>query len=86
MFVPVHNAPPGVAAAAPQLAEAVRSRARVPLFTAMVAFEHEIELPALDAFVVEGSLGSPLWFAARTRSKPGLEKTSSCDCWTLVWT
>eukprot|EP00873_Tetraselmis_striata_P039359 jgi/Tetstr1/459623/TSEL_000446.t1 len=81
-----HRASAGVAVVAPAMAAAVQSRARVPLFTAMVAFVAPLHTP-LDAFAHGGDGGSsPLWYAARSASKPGLNAAGTPDCWTLVST
>ena len=61
---------------------AVRNRvgARVPLLTAMIAFDKETTIP-FDA----ASFDHPVvWFAAKTRSKPQM-KTDK-ECWTIVST
>lgn len=61
-------------------AEAVRKRvgARVPLFTAMIAFETATSIP-FDA----ASFDHPVaWFAAKTGSKPGMN--TDYECWTIV--
>jgi len=66
-------------------ADRVRQRvgARVPLFSAMVAFERSLRVD-FDAMSFHKS--DTLWFAARMRSKPGMEAASNADCWTLVST
>ena len=61
----------------------VTRRARVALFSALVAFERPLSSEAAAAFAIGGS--SPVWFAARTASKPGFEDVES-ECWTLVST
>ena len=82
-----HRASAGLAAGTGS-AEAVgrvRHRVRVPLFSAIVALSHPIgEAVGLDAFTVSGG-GSPLWFAARSQSKPGVPR-GAAECWTLVST
>jgi len=75
------------AAAADAAVARVRSRVRVPLFTALVTLSQPIGDPdgvPLDAFSVVGG-GSPLWFAARSQSKPGIPR-GGAECWTLVST
>lgn len=60
--------------------------ARVPLFTAMVAFESRLDVP-FDA--VSFAKNDAIWFAARSSSKPGLADDGdddACDCWTIVST
>jgi len=70
-------------------ASKVRERvgARVPLFTALVAFESRLNAP-FDA--VSFASNDTIWFAARSSSKPGLggivEYMVACDCWTIVST
>jgi len=64
--------------------ERVRKRAgsRVPLFTCMIAFEQDVPVNVSAA-----TLNDPtLWFASRTKSKPGLGDAATLDCWTLVST
>jgi len=65
-----------------EVAAQVRGRTRVVLFTALFAFEQPLNLE-LEAFSAADEV---LWFASRTRSKPGLEDAASYDCWTLVST
>ncbi len=84
-----HRASAGVPEA---IAERVRSRVRVPLFSCMVALPTPLALP-YDALTFGGGAGasgdepSPVWFAARTASKPGLSgSTHGHDCWTLIST
>lgn len=75
-----HRAGAGVP---PDFGEAVRGRAgaRVPLFTAMIAFEEPI-----PTFTSAASFDDDiLWFASRSNHKPGLEGLAQ-DCWTLVST
>ena len=69
-------------------ASKVRERvgARVPLFSAMVAFESRLNVP-FDA--VSFAKNDTIWFAARSSSKPGLGvdgDDDACDCWTIVST
>ena len=75
-------------------ASKVRERcgARVPLFTAMVAFESKLNVP-FDA--VSFVKNDTIWFADRSSSKPGLgsagddkddDGQETCDCWTIVST
>jgi len=78
-----HRASAGVAEAAPLLARAVQSRARVALFGVMVAFEKATGVPD-DALVVDD--GGPLWYAMRSESKPGLNAGAAHECWTLLST
>lgn len=61
--------------------ERIAERPRVALFTSLVVFDPPLDL-GLDAVSPEDG---PVWFAARTASKPGLESTPG-DCWTLVST
>ena len=80
-----HRASAGVPEA---IAERVRSRVRVPLFSCMVTLPSTLTLP-YDAFTFSDGAGSdqPLWFAARTASKPGLGcSTHAHECWTLIST
>jgi predicted NAD/FAD-dependent oxidoreductase len=91
-----HRASAGVPEA---FASKVRDRARVPLFAAMVAFKEPLGLP-LDGISFGVSRGeraeasahsvdstSPLWWATRTQSKPGLEDSGEGrECWTLIST
>jgi len=62
-------------------------RARVPLFSCMVALSHSIrEHLSFDAFTSsDGATGSSLWFAACSQSKPGFP-VGAPECWTLVST
>jgi len=84
-----HRASAGVPDA---FAQTVRRRAgaRVPLFTAMLAFETRFPV-VFDTltFGDDGEEGDGLWFAARTSSKPGTTEdteNNTLDCWTLVST
>jgi predicted NAD/FAD-dependent oxidoreductase len=98
-----HRASAGIAEAVPRLAAAVRSRARIPLFAVMVAFkrasssqgasaraENTIFSATGDTTTIGAVFGatSPLWFAARSNSKPALSSalSSTTECWTLVST
>lgn len=65
-----------------EIASRVRNRTRVCLFTALFAFSEPLDLEE-DAF---SALDDTLWFASRTRSKPGLANAAKYDCWTLVST
>ena len=67
---------------------------RLPLFSCMIALKNPLKdrLP-FDAFTAKSSTGGPLWFAARSDSKPGFPSTSSsssntdvAECWTLIST
>lgn len=60
-------------------AQRLLSRVRVALFTSLVVFEPALEIP-LDAVSLRTG---PLWFAARSASKPGLSNSMQ-DCWSLV--
>ena len=64
-------------------AKRVRERvgARVPLFSCMIAFDKETGIP-FDAASFDDSI---VWFAAKTNSKPGMEKLQK-ECWTIVST
>lgn len=68
-----------------EFGEAVRQRAgaRVPLFTAMIAFEEPLATSTSAAAFDDDD--DVLWFASRSNHKPGLEGLSR-DCWTLVST
>ena len=70
------------------MAMRIRNRVRVPLFSVMISLPSPLAIP-LDAITFgttnEGAEASPLWFAARTSSKPGLAG-GPADCWTLVST
>lgn len=54
---------------------------RTPLFAAMIALDGTIA--NLDAISFDDHV---IWFAAKTSSKPGFDKTVSGDCWTLIST
>jgi len=58
----------------------INSRARVALFTALVAFKTPLPIPHIGLAFAD----SPLWFASRSSSKPGV--SADHDCWTLVCT
>lgn len=89
-----HRASAGVPSS---FSAAVRDRVRIPLFSAMVAFDRPLKLP-YDGITFGNS---PLWFAARSASKgfgPAVQRSttgSSADgaaaagcyeCWTLIST
>lgn len=65
-------------------ASRVRERvgARVPLFTAMIAFDKKTDIPFDTATFCNNE---KLWFAAKSNSKPGLEDLEK-ECWTIVST
>ena len=73
-------------------ASKVRERvgSRVPLFTAMIAFETESGIP-FDAATFDHDV---IWFASKSNAKPGMEGESENnksgmkmkECWTLVST
>jgi len=67
-------------------AEAVSKRAgaRVPLFSAMVSFKDPLNLP-VSSLTFDRSADSKVWFAARTNSKPGFQKTNH-ESWTIIST
>ena len=69
--------------------KAVRDRvgARVPLFSAMVAFETSLPLTSdtITFPIDENGDGGDCWFAAKTNSKPGFEHLKA-ECWTIVST
>lgn len=78
-----HRASAGV----PQdFASRVREKvgARVPLFTAMIAFDTESGIP-FDAASFEFENNKTLWFAAKMNSKP-MNGLLNRECWTLVST
>lgn len=60
-----------------QFAKRVRERvgARVPLFTAMIAFDKVSNIP-FDAASFDNEA---IWFAAKSNSKPGME--DGRECW-----
>jgi hypothetical protein len=96
-FAGWHRASAGVPES---VAKVLRARVRVPLFSCMVAFSSPLSQlgggggggggggqAVPDAIVAGGD--DTLWFAARTRSKPGyseLADATSPDCWTLIST
>jgi predicted NAD/FAD-dependent oxidoreductase len=59
--------------------------ARVPLFTAMVAFEEPLPDINFDTITFPLNNGNDCWFAAKTNSKPGFENLVA-ECWTIVST
>jgi hypothetical protein len=69
----------------------VPCKARLPLFSCMIAFDRPIgtRLP-FDAFTVFPSLDgndSAMWFAARSNAKPGFPSgRESQECWTVIST
>jgi hypothetical protein len=69
-----------------EFAERVRERvgSRVPLFTAMVAFDRESGIP-FDAASFEFENNKTVWFAAKMNSKP-MNDVVDKECWTLVST
>ena len=77
-----HRASAGACEAAPEMAEIIRKRPRVPLFTAMVTLESfSATIFPYDCAVFDSG---PVWYACRNKAKPGFY----CDreCWTLVST
>ena len=66
------------------LRELVPQKARLPLFSCMVALDRPVT-PSIpyDGFTVAGN--SDLWFAACSQSKPGFPE-GGLECWTLVST
>jgi len=64
-------------------AKRVRERvgARVPLFSCMIAFDKDTNIP-FDAASFDDSI---VWFAAKSNSKPGMEALHK-ECWTIVST
>ena len=63
-----HRASAGLPACASKVRDQVRQRVRVPLFTALIAFEKRVAVD-LDAITFADQT---LWFAARSVSKQGL--------------
>lgn len=59
-----------------------RAGARVPLFACFIAFETPLPISVSAASFAKDDR---LWFAARTKSKPGFSSDMD-DCWTLVST
>ena len=83
----------------PSFAAKLPPKLRVPLFSCMIALKPTADQAPLrdrlpfDAFVVnEAERKSPLWFAARSGSKPGFPEAGAdttapaTECWTLVST
>jgi predicted NAD/FAD-dependent oxidoreductase len=70
------------------LRQQIPKKARLPLFSCMVALRHPIgDNLALDGFTVADS--PDLWFAARSHSKPGFgieQSNNAAECWTLIST
>lgn len=62
----------------------VRERvgARVPLMTAMIAFESDSKIP-FDAATFDNQ---SIWFAARSNSKPGMDQDGMKESWTIIST
>lgn len=81
-----HRASAGVPAA---VGKKISTRVRVPLFSCMVQFSsplNSVLQEKIDGLVVNGK-DEVVWFAARTRSKPGYSDSFSApDCWTIVST
>eukprot|EP00802_Teleaulax_amphioxeia_P005418 Tamp_05422.p1 GENE.Tamp_05422~~Tamp_05422.p1 ORF type:complete len:477 (+),score=89.84 Tamp_05422:53-1483(+) len=78
-----HRASAGLPACASKVRDQVRQRVRVPLFTALIAFEKRVAVD-LDAITFADQT---LWFAARSVSKQGLHPQApgqGGECWTLV--
>jgi len=74
-----------------ELRNQIPKRPRVPLFSCMVALDRPLgdTLMPYDGFTVSASPESPLWFAARSQSKPGFptnDANDDAECWTLVST
>ena len=64
---------------------AMQNKIRVPLFTALIAFDGPLKLQDnLDALTFRDN--EKIWFACRTSCKPGCEMESDVDCWTVVST
>jgi len=79
--VVIHRIPTGFASRLPP-------KLRMPLFSCMITLKTPLgnRLP-FDAFTAKSSSRSPLWFAARSDSKPGFPVVGGgCECWTLVST
>ena len=66
-------------------ARRVRERvgARVPLFSAMVAFENPLPV---DFDAKSFAKSDTLWFASKMQSKPGMDAINDQECWTLIST
>ena len=66
-----------------EFAKRVRERvgSRVPLFSAMIAFETKTDIP-FDAASFDDST---VWFASKSNSKPGMDNVQK-ECWTIVST
>jgi hypothetical protein len=83
-----HRASAGISTIAPSLTKYIRSRARIPLFSSMVALDFsncKTIYSDYDALVFETCQDKGLWFAAQSNSKPGFESSSDgIQCWTLV--
>ena len=88
-----HRASAGI----PQTLQAqLPMKVRLPLFSCMVALDRpvtgEIQLDGLtcnNAKENDKSISSPLWFAARSQSKPGFPQSINNlqhECWTLIST
>ena len=65
-----------------EVASRVRSRVRVPLFSAMVAIDAPIDDVIPYAGLTVKTKGSPVWFAARSQSKP--QTSAAKECWVIV--
>jgi predicted NAD/FAD-dependent oxidoreductase len=66
------------------LCQQIPEKARLPLFSCMVALSHPIgHKLSFDGFTVAES--PELWFAARSQSKPGVPQCNA-ECWTLIST
>jgi predicted NAD/FAD-dependent oxidoreductase len=78
-----HRASAGVSRLVPDMAAFIRARPRIPLFTAMLTLRAGGALAQLPHGCLVFEEG-PVWYACRSRSKPGF----ACDreCWTLVST
>ncbi|KAG7351830.1 NADP-binding Rossmann-like domain containing protein [Nitzschia inconspicua] len=62
-------------------------KVRIPLFSCMVALEGSSigdQIP-FDAFTTASS-SDVLWFAAKSKSKPGFPSDDNHECWTLIST
>jgi len=78
-----HRASAGVPESFSRLVQE-RVKARVPLFSVMIAFEEQSDIP-FDTATFEDSI---LWFASKTNSKPmEIEDDMELkECWTLIST